>query len=80
MNDFGPKKEIKEDNVQFISVNEDKQSNDDGFKRFEKPKTEKQIATLPNTAGQNNIVINVLGALTITSVLGFVVTKRKKED
>ena len=80
VNDFGPKKEIKEDNVQFISVNEDKQSNDDGFKRFEKPKTEKQFATLPNTAGQNNIVINVLGALTITSVLGFVVTKRKKED
>ena len=35
---------------------------------------------LPKTAGDNNMVINALGALTLTSVLGLAATKRKKED
>ena len=73
LNDFGPKKETKKDDLQFIPVNEEKPSND--FKRSEKPVNE-----LPNTAGGNNMAINVLGALTLTSVLGLAATKRKKED
>ena len=52
-----------------------KPSNDNGFKRSEKPVNE-----LPNTAGGNNMAINALGALTLTSVLGFAAIKRKKED
>ena len=35
---------------------------------------------LPKTAGDNNMAINALGALTLTSVLGLAATKRKKED
>ena len=34
---------------------------------------------LPETAGDNNMAINALGALTLTSVLGLAATKRKKE-
>ena len=37
-------------------------------------------SVLPNTAGGDNIAINLLGALTLTSVLGLAATKRKKED
>ena len=75
LNDFGPKKETKKDDLQFIPVNEEKPSNDNGFKRSEKPVNE-----LPNTAGGDNLAINALGALTLTSVLGLAVTKRKKEE
>ena len=75
LNDFGPKKETKKDDLQFIPVNEEKPSNDNGFKRSEKPVNE-----LPNTAGGNNMAINALGALTLASVLGFAVTKRKSEE
>ena len=73
LNDFGPKKETKKDDLQFIPVNEEKPSND--FKRSEKP-----VSQLPNTAGGNNMAINALGALTLASVLGFAVTKRKSEE
>ena len=37
-------------------------------------------SVLPKTAGDNNMAINALGALTLTSVLGLAATKRKKED
>ena len=73
LNYFGPKKETKKDDLQFIPVNEEKPSND--FKRSEKP-----VSQLPNTAGGNNMAINALGALTLASVLGFAVTKRKSEE
>ena len=86
LNDFGPKKDAKKsDDIQFIPVNDTKPStdgnnanngnNNDGFKRSEKP-----VSQLPNTAGGNNVAINALGALTLTSVLGLAATKRKKED
>ena len=73
LNDFGPKKDNKKDDLQFIPVNEEKPSND--FKRSEKP-----VSQLPNTAGGNNMAINALGALTLASVLGFAITKRKSEE
>ena len=86
LNDFGHKKDAKKsDDIQFIPVNDTKPStdgnnanngnNNDGFKRSEKP-----VSQLPNTAGGNNVAINALGALTLTSVLGLAATKRKKED
>ena len=78
LNDFGPKKDVKKDDLQFIPVNEEKPSND--FKRSEKPGSEKPVNELPNTAGGNNMAINALGALTLASVLGFAVTKRKSEE
>ena len=37
-------------------------------------------SVLPNTAGGNNLAINVLGALTLTSVLGLAAVKRKEEE
>ena len=37
-------------------------------------------SVLPNTAGGDNLAINVLGALTLTSVLGLAATKRKEEE
>lgn len=49
------------------------------FHSFEKSIAVKETV-LPNTAGGNNMAINTLGALTLTSVLGLSVTKRKKED
>ena len=35
---------------------------------------------LPNTSGGDNLAINVLGTLTLTSVLGLAATKRRKEE
>ena len=73
LNDFGPKKELKKDDIQFIPVKDEKTSTD--VKSSEKP-----VSQLPNTAGGNNTALNALGALTLTSVLGLTATKRKKED
>ena len=81
LNDFGPKKDSKKDDLKFIPVNDSKDNNsDNGFKRSEKPVSEKPVSQLPNTAGGNNMAINALGALTLTSVLGLAATKRKKEE
>ena len=81
LNDFGPKKDTKKDDLQFIPVNDSGNNNsDNGFKRSEKPVSEKPASQLPNTAGGNNMAINALGALTLTSVLGLATTKRKKEE
>ena len=81
LNDFGPKKDTKKDDLQFIPVNDSKDNNsDNGFKRSEKPASEKSVSQLPNTAGGNNMAINALGALTLTSVLGLAAVKRKKEE
>ena len=76
-NDFGPKKDTKKDEFNFIPVNDDKTS---VTKSSEKPGSEKPVSQLPNTAGGNNAAINALGALTLTSVLGLAATKRKKEN
>lgn len=76
LNDFGPKKDVKKDDFQFIPVKEEKPSE----KPSEKPRSEKPVNQLPNTAGGNNMAINALGALTLTSILGLAATKRKKED
>ena len=73
LNDFGPKKDTKKDDVDFIPVKDEKPSTD------AKP-SEKPVSQLPNTAGGNNAAINALGALTLTSVLGLAATKRKKEN
>ncbi|WP_240148138.1 LPXTG cell wall anchor domain-containing protein, partial [Streptococcus sp. 2785] len=35
---------------------------------------------LPNTGGSDSVAMNLLGALTLTSVLGLAATKRKTED
>ena len=53
------------------------------------PRVEKEISqglqevvresVLPNTACGDNIAINVLGALTLTSVLGLAATERNRE-
>ena len=81
LNDFGLKKDTKKDDLQLISVNDSKDNNsNNGFKRSEKPASEKPVSQLPNTAGGDNMAINGLGALTLISVLGLAVTKRKKED
>ena len=81
LNDFGPKKDTKKDDLQFIPVNDSGNNNsDNGFKRSGKPVSEKPASQLPNTAGGKNVVINALGALTLTSVLGLAATKRKKEE
>ena len=81
LNDFGPKKDTKKDDLQFIPVNDSKDNNsNNGFKRSEKPASEKPVNQLPNTAGGDNMAINGLGVLTLTSVLGLAATKRKKED
>ena len=81
LNDFGPKKDTKKDDLQFIPVNDSENNNsDNGFKRSEKPASEKPVSQLPNTAGGNNMAINALGALTLTSVLGLAAVKRKKEE
>ena len=62
-------------------MNDSKDNNsDNGFKRSEKPASEKSVSQLPNTAGGNNMAINALGALTLTSVLGLAAVKRKKEE
>ena len=76
-NDFGPKKDTKKDEFNFISVNDDKTS---VTKSSEKPGSEKPVRQLPNTAGGDNMAINALGALTLSSVLGLAATKRKKEN
>ena len=76
-NDFGPKKDTKKDDVNFIPVNDAKPS---VTKPSEKPASEKPVSQLPNTAGGNNAALNALGALTLTSVLGLAATKRKKEN
>ena len=78
LNDFGLKKDSTKDDVKFIPVNDTKPST--SIKRSEKPASEKPVSQLPNTAGGNNMAINALGALTLTSVLGLAATKRKKED
>ena len=77
-NDFGLKKDVKEDDLKFIPVNDDAKPS--VTKPSEKPVSEKPASQLPNTAGGNNMAINALGALTLTSVLGLAATKRKKED
>lgn len=77
LNDFGPKKETKKDDINFTPVNDVKPS---VTKSSEKPRSEKPVSQLPNTAGGNNMVINALGALTLASVLGLATTKRKKEE
>ena len=78
LNDFGLKKEVKKDDLQFIPVKDEKPSTD--IKPSEKPRSEKPVSQLPNTAGGNNLAINALGALTLASVLGLAATKSKKED
>lgn len=84
LNDFGPKKETKESDIQFIPAKDEKPLNNiEGNSIFsEKPSQEvsSRATQLPNTAGGNNMAINALGALTLVSVLGFAVTKRKSEE
>ena len=51
--------------------------------KVDTPQTPEIVAkesVLPNTAGGNNLAINVLGELTLASVLGLSAVKRKKED
>ena len=74
LNDFGPKKDTKNDDLQFIPVKDEKLSDS------VKPVSEKPVSQLPNTAGGNNAALNAFGALTLASVLGFAVTKRKSEE
>ena len=74
LNDVGPKKDVKKDDLQFIPVKDEKPSNS------EKPRSEKPVSQLPNTAGGNNMAINALGALTLASVLGLAAVKGKKEE
>ena len=84
LNDFGPKKETNESDIQFIPVKDEKQLTkvEENPTVLEKPLQEVSLRAtqLPNTAGGNNMAINTLGALTLASVLGFVVTKRKSEN
>ena len=78
LNDFGPKKDTNGGDINFIPVKDEKPSTD--IKPSEKPRSEKPVSQLPNTAGGNNLAINALGALTLASVLGLAATKSKKED
>ena len=51
--------------------------------KVDTPQTPEIVAkesVLPNTVGGDNLAINVLGALTLASVLGLAATKSKKED
>ena len=51
--------------------------------KVDTPQTPEVVAkesVLPNTAGGDNLAINVLGALTLTSVLGLAAVKRKEEE
>jgi LPXTG-motif cell wall anchor domain protein len=51
--------------------------------KVDKPQTPEIVAkesVLPNTAGGDNLAINVLGALTLASVLGLAAVKRKEEE
>ena len=58
LNDFGLKKEVKKDDLQFIPVKDEKPSTD--VKSSEKPRSEKPVSQLPNTAGGNNTALNAL--------------------
>ena len=85
LNDFGPKKESNKDNIQFVPMNDNNHSNDNKidsnikeFKGSDKLDNEKPISKLPHTAGENNMVLNALGALTIATVLGVSISKYKK--
>ena len=87
LNDFGPKKESNKDNIQFVPINDNNHSNDNKidsnikeFKGSDKLDNEKPISKLPHTAGENNMVLNALGALTIATVLGVSISKYKKEN
>ena len=87
LNDFGPKKESNKDNIQFVPMNDNNHSNDNKidsnikeFKGSDKLDNEKPISKLPHTAGENNMVLNALGALTIATVLGVSISKYKKEN
>ena len=89
-NDFGPKK----DNSQFVSIIDeklfdvDKEKPLDNFERnstdfdkySNKVSSNRFKSQLPNTSGNHNIAINILGALTLVSVLGVAVIKREKEE
>lgn len=55
-------------------------SNIKEFKGSDKLDNEKPISKLPHTAGENNMVLNALGALTIATVLGVSISKYKKEN
>ena len=51
--------------------------------KVDTPQTPEIVAkesVLPNTAGGDNLAINVLGALTLASVLGLAAVKRKEEE
>ena len=94
LNDFGLKKESNKDDFQFISLNEEKLFNGNKEKsldNFEQNLTDFDKSSnkfpsnrfksqLPNTAGDHNIAINILGALTLVSVLGVALIKREKEE
>ena len=95
LNDFGPKKDTNnEDNIQFVPINEEKLLNEnkkkslDNFeqnstnfdKSSNKVSSNRFKSQLPNTAGNHNIAINILGALTLASVIGVAVIKREKEE
>lgn len=90
LNDFGPKK----DNSQFVSIIDeklfdvDKEKSLDNFeqnltdfdKSSNKVSSNRFKSQLPNTAGNHDIAINIIGALTLASVLGVAVIKREKEE
>ena len=84
LNDFGPKKDTKESDIQFIPVKDEKQLTKVEEKPTVSEKPLQEVSSraiqLPNTGGGDNVTLNVLGALTLASVLGFAVTKRKSEE
>ena len=79
-NDFVSKKDFTS-NKPVIDM---KTSFDDadnvGFRGTEISRSEKSFSKLPNTASQDSLSMNVLGVLTLTSVLGLVATKRNFEE
>ena len=84
LNDFGPKKDTNKDDLQFISVKDEKPSIKVDVNSTISEKTSHEFSlnetNLPNTGGGDNEVLNALGALTLASVLGFAVTKREFEN
>ena len=50
------------------------------FRGTEMSRSEKSFSKLPNTASQDSLSMNILGGLTLTSVLGLVATKRNFEE
>ena len=79
-NDFVSKKDFTSNKpVIDMKTSFDNADNVD-FRGTAMSRSEKSFSKLPNTASQDSLSMNILGVLTLTSVLGLVATKHNFEE